>query len=63
VVIPGRGEYEARAGREHRARRRALDVVRAGSAGMSREQVKNLFVVELQARGAEVRRTSFSTDT
>jgi hypothetical protein len=54
VVIPDRGEHEARGEWEHRARREALDVVRAGSAGMSREQVRDLFVAELQARGAEV---------
>jgi len=54
VVIPDLGEYQARALRDHLARKEALDVVRAGSAGMSREQVRDLFVAEMQARGAEV---------
>ena len=54
AVVPDFGEHEARQRRNWLERREALDVVRAGAAGMSREQIRDLYVTELRARGLEV---------
>ena len=54
AVVPDYGEHEAQQRRNWLERREALDVVRAGAAGMSREQIRDMYVAELRARGLEV---------
>jgi len=54
VEFPEFSEFVARARRDSQARKEAMDAVRVRAAGLSREQIKDLYQAELRARGLEV---------
>jgi hypothetical protein len=54
VEFPDFGEVRAKAKRQSQSRREAFRAARAKAAGMSREEVKDLYVAELRARGQDM---------
>jgi hypothetical protein len=54
VEFPDFHESMAKAQRESQARREAFDAARAGAAGKSRAEIRDLYESELRSRGLEI---------
>jgi hypothetical protein len=54
IKLPDFDEMWAKSRQRHRSRREAFDSARARAAGKSREEIKELYLTELRARGQEI---------